>query len=227
MTPDTLGVGYAFSSRHMSDDEAATTLLSDHVGKTPLAMRTLSFRSGYRKHFWIGNCVAIGASAGFLEPLEPVALQMTQSGIATLIGLFPDRSCSAGESTEYSRLMGEDYARLTDMVIMRYVVASRDDTAFWREVRACRPPALLAHKLRLFSARGSVAVYDNEIFHPSYWVSALLGNGQIPAFHDRLADNLDLDETCRKLDDQRLSVAEMVAAMPQYERILKRLNANG
>ncbi len=148
---------------------------------------------------------------------------MIQSGIAKLLGLFPDRSCAAGESTEYSRLMAEEYARLADLVVMRYAISSRDDTPFWHEVRAGHPPAELAHKLRLFSARGTVAMYDNEIFLPGYWVSALLGNGRIPAFHDRLADSLDFDEACRQLDAQRLSMTEGFAAMPSYAEILQKL----
>ena len=40
--------------------------------------RKLTFKPGYRETFWHRNCVAIGLSAGFIEPLEASALALVE-----------------------------------------------------------------------------------------------------------------------------------------------------
>ena len=88
------GVGYVHDADKISEDEARATLLTYVSVSTTaeitssLTTRVVHFEPGYRPEPWRGNCVAIGLSAGFIEPLEASALAMIEQGITTLVEKF-------------------------------------------------------------------------------------------------------------------------------------------
>ncbi|HEY1132441.1 MAG TPA: tryptophan halogenase family protein, partial [Roseateles sp.] len=98
-----VGNGHVYSSRHMSDDEAADVLLRNLDAPTLADPRLIRFRTGMRKEAWTRNVVAIGMSAGFVEPLESTALHLVQMGVAKLIEAFPHRGFDPLEIAEYNR----------------------------------------------------------------------------------------------------------------------------
>ena len=77
--PTRRGVGYVYSSRHISDDDAERELRA-YIGPAgkDLPARKIPIRSGHRETFWKRNCVAVGLAAGFLEPLEASAIVLIE-----------------------------------------------------------------------------------------------------------------------------------------------------
>ena len=175
------GIGYVYSSRHTDDGQAERTLRR-YIGPAAdgLSPRALKLDVGYRETQWIGNCVAVGLSAGFLEPLESSGIGLIEAA-AYLIGfLLPADGNFAPAARQFNEMMRARFERIVDFLKLHYALTRRDD-AFWRdnadpaswtptlrdllERWRCRPP----HRLDF--------VTDIEMYPPSSWQYVLYGMG--------------------------------------------------
>jgi hypothetical protein len=134
------GVGYVFSSGHVSE-EGALEELKGYLSARGDLSRELSFRkidinSGYRREFWTRNCVAVGLSAGFLEPLEASAIVMIELSAKSIANLLP--SCRAG-MPQAARIFNDTFRyrweRIIDFLKLHYVLSRREDSRFWVDNR--------------------------------------------------------------------------------------------
>ena len=98
-----VGNGMVYSSRHVSDDEALATLLANVQGEVLTKPRVIPFTPGQRETVWERNCVAIGLSSGFLEPLESTSIHLIQRGIIRLLQMFPNEGVRQVDIDEYNR----------------------------------------------------------------------------------------------------------------------------
>jgi tryptophan 7-halogenase len=193
-----VGNGYVYASPFISD-EAATQALLQRLEGEPLAdPRILRFSAGRRKKTWSRNCVAIGLSGGFLEPLESTSIHLIQSAIAHLIELFPDCRCDPVLSDEYNRLMDLEFERIRDFLILHYHANQRDDSALWNYCRTMAIPDSLQHKIQLFRERGHIVGYKDGLFLEPSWLAVYLGQGIVPRSYDPLADGLDVEFVSRQ-----------------------------
>ena len=130
------GVGYVYSSRH-STDEAAEAVLRRYVGKEMegLSPRLLKFATGYRDRQWIGNCAAVGLSAGFFEPLESTGIMLIESALSMLGDFITtgDRNTREAAARRFNRLMLGRFERIVAFLKLHYCISQRRDTAYWRD----------------------------------------------------------------------------------------------
>jgi tryptophan 7-halogenase len=139
------GTGYVYSSDHVSDEDALRALRA-YLGDAGerLEPRLLRFEAGYRPHQWHRNCVAIGLSAGFIEPLEATGIGFAEHAALMLVNLFPWNGELEIAARQFNRIVPARYDNVVDFIKLHYCLSDRDDTAFWRDNRdrATRSDAL-------------------------------------------------------------------------------------
>ena len=178
------GNGHVYSSGFTDDDAARESLLANLEGRPLADPRVLRFVTGKRRKLWHRNCVAIGLSGGFLEPLESTSIYLIQEGITKLLELFPQHANFGVESAEYNRAMDLEFERIRDFLVLHYHATRRDDSDFWNHMRTMQVPDSLAEKMELFKAHGHVATYDRGLFLKPSWIAVLIGQGIIPESFD-------------------------------------------
>jgi len=217
-----IGNGYVYSSRHVSDDEAAATLLANLDGEALADPRQLKFTAGRRRKAWNRNVVAIGLASGFLEPLESTSIHLIQTGISRLLTLLPNRRFEQADIDEYNRISALEYERIRDFIILHYKATERDDTPFWRENRDREIPAELARRIAVFRAHGRVSRDFDELFQEVNWVKVMLGQGIIPAGWSPLADQLSEADLEAFLAEVKAMIEHEIKAMPTHADFIAR-----
>ena len=221
-----VGIGYVYSSAHLSDDAATASLLERLEGVPLSDPRSLRFKAGRRASAWVGNCVALGLAAGFLEPLESTSIHLVQTGLARLFALFPDRGYDPVISAEYNRLTSIEYERVRDFLIFHYAASQRDDTAFWRHCRALPVPESLTHKRELFSKTGRISMLEHETFEPASWLALFTGMQVWPDRYEPVVDILGATSPDTRFESMRDGIRPVVETLPTHATFLNRLVAD-
>jgi tryptophan 7-halogenase len=214
------GNGYVYASDYLSDDEACATLLANLDGNPIAEPNFLRFTAGKRNKAWNKNCVAIGLSGGFLEPLESTSIYLIQIGIMKLIEFFPETNVNTAVIDEFNRLMDMEYWRVRDFLILHYHATERCDTPFWNYCREMKIPEELTHKMTLFRERGYVVQYQGGLFLEPSWVAVYMGQRFLPQAYDPRVDRLTSEQLTTALQEIRELVNRAVADMPRHEQIL-------
>ena len=211
-----VGNGYAYSSRFVSDDEAAATLLGHLEGKALRDPFMLKFVIGRRRKSWNRNCVAIGLSAGFMEPLESQSIFLIQVAIARLLQLFPDRGFEPADIAWFNQLMSFEYERIRDFLVLHFKATERTDTPYWDYCRNMSIPDYLAQKIALFQGHGRIFRDNNELFSDYSWFSVFIGQRVRPRGYDPMVDVLPLEELRGRMAHIRTVIANSAEKMPDH-----------
>jgi len=214
------GNGHVFSSRFMDEAEAEAILLGNLDGEQLAEPNRIRFVTGKRKKIWNKNCVAVGLSAGFLEPIESTSLYLIQSSLIRLIRLFPDGRIDQANIDEFNRQTDFEYERVRDFIILHYKATERDDTEFWRYCRDMDVPATLQRKMDLFRANGRIFREDEELFSEESWIQVFLGQGIIPRSYDPLADIQSDVQVAQFLGNIESVIGKCVDVMPTHEEFV-------
>lgn len=234
--PTRRGVGHVYSSAHISDDEAALELRSyieRTGGPTDVgAPRKLSFNPGYRETFWRRNCVAIGLSAGFIEPLEASALALIELSAAMLRDQMPSTRAQMDISAHrFNDAFSYRWERVIDFLKLHYVLSQRVDSEFWRDNRRRESIPDRLQELLLLWRHQPPSRYDlfriEEVFPSASYQYVLYGMGFRPeasAFAKRSDDAQRAEEFFR--ETAALS-ARMQAALPSNRELIAHVSRNG
>ncbi len=181
------GNGHVYASGHVSDDEAAATLLAQVEGEPLAEPRLLRFAAGRRRRAWERNVVAVGLASGFLEPLESTSIHLVQSAISRLLKLLPNRRVAEAQRAAYNRQADLEIEGIRDFLILHYH-ANRRPEPFWQAMRAMALPDGLAAKIELYRATGHIVREGEELFTEVGWLQVLEGQGIAAEAHSPLAD---------------------------------------
>ncbi len=135
------GVGYTYSSAHISDKEAEKSLrkyIEPTLGESAatIKLRKISFNPGHREKFWHKNCVAIGMASGFLEPLEASALVLVELAAKMISEELPaSRAVMDVVAQRYNEKFLYRWERVIDFLKLHYVLSQRNDSSYWKDNR--------------------------------------------------------------------------------------------
>lgn len=217
------GNGYVYSSRHLSDDEAAATLLGGIEGEALDDPRPLRFTAGKRDAFWRHNCVAVGLSSGFLEPLESTSIHLIQTAIARILAFLPGDTLADADRAEYDRLTHLEYDYIRDFLVLHYHANGRVGEAMWDDARTMELPPELSRKLALWRASARLSRRDDELFAEPGWSQVLIGQGVMPNAWHPLADTVSRADLAAFLDGVAQVAGRASAAMPPHADLLARV----
>ncbi|MFS1703757.1 tryptophan halogenase family protein [Alteromonas sp. AMM-1] len=143
------GTGYVFSQRYQNQ-EAASQTFANYLKQTsaqsvnPDNFRTIRFKTGYRKRFWEKNCVSIGLSSGFLEPLEASSLMLIEQSANLLAEQFPASTLMMKHARKrFNTRLTQMWEGTIEFLKLHYVL-SNNTSPFWQDNRL---PASIPSKL--------------------------------------------------------------------------------
>jgi tryptophan halogenase len=216
-----MGNGHVYCSEYMSEDEATAILLASLTGEPLGEPRPLRFTAGIRRQFWARNCVAIGLSAGFLEPLESTSIHLVQSAITRLLAMFPDRDCNPILAQEFNRASRFEYERIRDFIILHYHAQQREEP-LWRYARSVEIPEALQLKIGHFRNGGRILCDSAELFQKNNWLAVLVGQEILPESHHPLVDLRGRADVAKILADMRRAMEQAATSVPTHRQYIER-----
>jgi tryptophan halogenase len=220
-----MGAGYVYSSSFI-DDDAAEARLRAFIGTqaAEIPARRLRMRIGRRQKFWVRNCVAIGLSAGFLEPLESTGIYLIEAGARLLADFFGGRSTSRAAIDNYNKVLASQFDEIRDFLVLHYCLSKRTDSPFWDEVRKPeRVPASLSQKLDLWKNYMPSPVHlpgGNQVFDYRNYQAILFGMGwtlSVPAGRANLRRPTHINEAINAV---HASAERALETLPKHEDLL-------
>ena len=214
-----VGNGLVYCSNYLSD-ERATEILQQNINGNPLnSPRVIKFRPGRRLKQWNRNCVAIGLSSGFIEPLESTSIHLIQQGIVRLLRMFPHEGIEQAVVDEYNKQTVFEMERIRDFIILHYKVTERTDSPFWQHCKQMDVPDSLAQRLALFEKTGQIHQENNELFDDS-WQQVMIGQGMVPKGYHPIADTMTERELADFLGHIKHNIHQTVARLPLHQQYL-------
>ncbi len=225
-----IGTGYVFSSAHRTDEEATAEFLA-HLGEEgkEAEPRVIPMRVGRSRNAWVKNCVAVGLSGGFIEPLESTAIHMIDTAVRWLATYFPDQDFPDPLRDRYNKLSNALYDEVRDFICLHYALGNRTDDPYWIDARNLEVPDSLAENLELWkhTLPGPYDLEFSSLFSPGVYQTVLLGKRVYETGYGnpKLAARLPLRQEVwgRQLQKARAEVKQIVSEMADHRTLLTHL----
>ncbi|MEL7537712.1 MAG: tryptophan halogenase family protein [Pseudomonadota bacterium] len=225
------GVGHVYSSAFMNDDEAEANLRR-YLGPAGngLDARRIKFRSGHRERFWQGNCVAVGLSAGFVEPLEATAIMLVEVAARYIAeNLPPTRETLSITAKRFNQQMLYRWRRIIDFLKLHYTLTRRSEPYWQAHADAKSVPDSLNEDLALWRSRGPIkADFDSaiELFPAASYQYVVYGMGFKPDFGRARHLHRKGDQAAQIRARNDKLAEQMLRSLPPHREYIKRWLAN-
>lgn len=230
------GNGYVFSRDFISADMAETEL-RQHLGLTEQqgsSSRLITFAAGRLQQHWQHNCLAVGLSQGFIEPLEATALYLMQQTVGHFLLHWQQSQYQCrgelGLRSGYNQLINGYFDNIADYIVLHYKTNSRTDSAYWQHNKHQTPISpTLAQLLQCWQSGADLpallaALKLEKYYHSVSWYCLLAGSGAFPAV--RVVDQQGAASSATQ-DQLRLQRWQQLAALcPQQAEYLAQLAAS-
>lgn len=222
------GTGYVYSDQYCTPEEAERTLRALVApGQDDLEARHLRMRIGRSRRSWVANCIAVGLSSAFVEPLESTGIFFIQHGIEQIVKNFPGTDWGDAADT-YNRRVAQAVDGVKEFLILHYRAAARDDTPYWKETNLRAIPDGLAERLEIASRQ----LLDDDTVYPHYhgfeaysWNTMLLGLGHEPKDSRSILSFLDPKPARLEFAALRTEAEQLVASLPSCYEYIASLNS--
>ena len=211
------GNGIVYCSHYLDKDAALDRIRGSIEGQVLTEPNFIRYTTGVRRKQWNRNCVAVGLSGGFMEPLESTSIHLIQRAVLRLIRMLPGGPVSERDIAEFNDQQFADMDQIRDFLILHYKVTERRDSPFWRHCADLPLPASLEQKIELFRETGRVFRRNEELFVENSWVQVMMGQGITPKSYHPVATKLSAEELDTFLGAQREAVARTVAGLPDHQ----------
>lgn len=232
--PTRRGVGYTYSSAHLDDGAAEKTLreyIAPAVGASvadTAELRKICFNPGYRKKFWHKNCVAIGMSAGFIEPLEASALVLVEQSAKILAEQLPPVKRLLGMvEAQFNQKMEHHWLRIIDFLKLHYVLSERGQSDYWYDHRVSKSVTQsLKESLESWRYRApwrDHSRYADELFPEASYQYILYGMGFVS---EPLpwGSRLDVDAEIKRIFyENQMSGERLIRALPTNRQLINKI----
>ena len=232
------GIGIVYSSAHADEDTAEKQLIDyvetncEGVEVDNLVTRKLSFNPGHRQKFWHKNAVAVGMSAGFVEPLEASAIALIELSAKYISQQLPsDRDSMTLVANRFNKKFSQRWEQIMEFLKLHYVLSNRNDTDYWCDHKdESSIPDTLAEKLALWK-RQTPYTHDsfvNEELFPSasnqFVYYGMQGETQLAFSNRYLTEQPRVDQILR--ENQQKS-QQIVKSLPSNRELLDKIKQYG
>ena len=223
------GIGCVYSSDHMSDARAAEVLRAYcGAGGEDLALRSIPFAPGYREQQWVKNCVAVGLSAGFLEPLESTGIVLIEAAVGMIAEMLPHSGPMQAPARRFNELMTMRFENIINFLKLHYALSRRDEP-FWRDNA---DPATIPERLAELLAQWRLRppgrfdfVLDTETFAFFNYQYILYGMGFATDLGAGRDDFTQVEEANKLFAKIQRFADRAVADLPSHRALIQQFNA--
>ncbi len=226
------GIGYVYSSDHCSDQDALQTL-KRYIGPAAenVQHRQLSFEAGFRKIQWHKNCIGIGLSVGFIEPLEATGISFAEVASLILCNLFPWSGDYERSAKQFNDAMTKRFEHVIDFIKLHYFLSQRNDSEFWRDNRESSSASdYLLGKLEQWRYRPPSFVdidASHDIFDENSWQYILYGMDFKTDISARAGALRFYDDAKREFSSIRQQSQNAMSAVPTHRELITEVVKNG
>ena len=221
------GVGHVYSSQYLSDDEAHQNL-KNYLGEVgeDIEPRKISFKSGYRQQFWKHNCVAVGMSAGFVEPLEATAIMLVEISSRFIAeNLPPNSQVMAVTAKRFNQQMHYRWQRIIDFLKLHYMLTKRPEPYWQAHTNPDTIPPSLKEDLEIWGFRGPISAdFDSaiELFPAASYQYVMYGMGFKPDFEQQNYLYQEHAQAERIIQQNRQITDQMLRTLPPHRDYIEK-----